>query len=135
MPIKVDRRRGVLDDIPEWTAAAMDDWAEWERQHRDNLGHGSTSVAWRLMQAKEIGVASHGTSIEPEMPDLIAAVDAAVAKLVRHEKRAFRTYYLTYATIADKARRCRCSTPEFYRRLRRARRTVANSLQLDRFAV
>jgi DNA-directed RNA polymerase specialized sigma24 family protein len=126
--VSVDRRRGILDDIPPECAAAIDAWADWVRRYQDGIGYGSTSVAWRLMQAKLVGIASRGTAIQPEMPQHVADVDAAIGKLNRRERKAMRTYYLWYAPAEDKAERCRCNVPEFYRRLKRARRTVADCL-------
>lgn len=129
MSTGLDRRRGLLDDISPSASADMDAWADWIRKYRDGLGYGSTSIAWRMMQAKLLGVAARGTYIEPQMPAAIARVDSAVGDLPRHLKRAFKVYYLQYATIDDKARKCRTSVAEFYRRLRAARRTVADSLR------
>lgn len=134
MPIILDRRRGLLDDIPATAAADMDAWADWIRQYRDGLGFATTSVAYRLMQAKELGVASHGTQIEPEMPANLARVDTAVGRLPKRLKRAFKVYYLWYAPTEDKAARCRCSHAEFYRRLHDARREVAVSIRTARNA-
>ena len=128
----VDRRRGLLEDptlVPPWCAAAMDSWAEWVRTHRDGPGGGGNSVAYRLMRAKELGIASRGTSIEPEMPELLARVDAALARLDKQENKAFCSYYLAYARAEDKARRCRCNVKTFYARLGRARRKVADFLK------
>lgn len=131
MASKIDRRRGVLDDIPADAASAMDEWADWVRQFRD-LPAGAVSPAYRMMQAKLLGVAAHGTRLEPEMPGHIAAVDHAVGHLPTKLKRAFRTYYLVYAPTEAKASRCRCDVTTFYRRLRKARRIVANSIRTER---
>jgi DNA-directed RNA polymerase specialized sigma24 family protein len=129
--IRVDRRRGLLDDIPPAIAAALDAWAAWVGRYQERIGYGSTSVAWRLMQAKRTGVASRGTAPDPDMPWHIAQIDRAVARLERRERKAIRTYYLTYAPCEDKAKRCRCSVPEFYRRLRSARDSVSAFLQRE----
>jgi hypothetical protein len=121
-----DRRGGLLDDLHPECAADLDAWVYWVRRYGDGLGHGSTSIAWRMMEAKRTGIFARGTSVEPQMPAHVAAIDAAIAKLDRHERKALRTYYLWYAPVADKARRCHCSVPTFYARLKRARRCVGD---------
>lgn len=112
----------------------MDAWADWVRRYRDYNGAPSTSIAYRMMQAKLLGVSAFGTAIEPEMPAQLAAVDQAVGRLPRRHKRAFKTYYLWYASSEDKAARCRCSVAEFYRRLREARQSVAQFIAFERIA-
>jgi hypothetical protein len=104
MTTTLDRRRGLLDDIPTDLAADMDAWAYWMKQHSDGIGFASTSVAWRLMQAKKVGIASRGTGVEPEMPETVAHVNEGVEKLDRREKKAFHVFYLHYARAEDKAR-------------------------------
>ena len=126
--VRYDRRRGLLDDIPPAIAAALDAWAAWVGRYQERIGYGTTSVAWRLMQAKRIGIAPRGTAPDPDMPWHIASVDRAVAQLEARERKALRIYYLTYAPAEDKARRCRCSVSEFYRRLHLGRARVAGFL-------
>jgi hypothetical protein len=130
MTSTIDRRRGLLDEIPTDIAADMDAWAYWMKQHGDGLGFASTSVAWRLMKAKEVGIAARGTSVDPEMPETVAQVNEGVEKLNRKEKKAFHVYYLHYARAVDKAKTCHCDVGEFYRRVKRARRTVADVVRM-----
>lgn len=125
----VDRRRGLLDDIPVWCAADIDAWAQWVCTYRDGPGSGGGSIIWYMMEAKRTGIWARGTSVEPTMPDNIAAVDAAVSKLDdKREQKALFVYYLQYARAEDKARYCHCSVSALYARLARARRKVADCL-------
>ena len=126
--MSLDRRRGVIDsadDVPPWCAADMDAWAEWVKRFRVGPGSGGGSTIWWMMQAFQLGIWSHDTSIEPEMPANLAAVDNGVARLEPRERKAFCAYYLQYARAKDKAKHCRCDEREFYRRVKRARRKVA----------
>jgi hypothetical protein len=127
--VDVDRRRGLLDDIPVWCAADIDAWADWVKRFRDGPGGGSGSIIWWMMEAKRTGIWARGTSVEPTMPENIAAVDSAASQLDdKREQKAFFAYYLQYARAEDKARYCHCAVPTFYGRLKRARRKVADCL-------
>lgn len=127
--MSVDRRRGVIDDIPVWCAADIDAWADWVKRFRDGPGSGGGSIIWWMMEAKRTGIWARGTSVEPTMPDNIAAVDSAASKLEdKREQKALFVYYLQYARAQDKARHCHCSVSAFYARLARARRRVADCL-------
>jgi hypothetical protein len=126
--VAVDRRRGLLDDIPPWCAADIDAWADWTKRHRDGPGGHGSIIAW-MMEAKRTGIWARGTSVEPTMPGNIAAVDAAASRLDdKREQKALFVYYLQYARAEDKAKICRCNVSTFYARLARARRKVADCL-------
>lgn len=131
-----DARRGIVDDLPADIDALIEDWAKFERSGagRSMVG-GTVSILAAMIEAKRLGIFSRGTNwLEPEMPASVALVDSAVARLERPERKAFRQFYLAYATAEDKARRCRCDVSTFYRRVKRARRIVGDFVQKRRIA-
>jgi hypothetical protein len=132
MSLRIDRRRGLLDDIPTDIAADMDAWADWVKAYRDGPGLGGGSMIWRMMVAKRLGIMSWGTTVEPEMPERLADVDGGVGRLERREQKAFCAYYLQYARSEDKAKTCRCDVRTFHRRVKRARRMVADFVESRR---
>lgn len=123
-----DRRRGITDDLPAEIDALIEAWAKFERAGGSRLPVGGTiSILAAMIEAKQLGIFSRGTNwLEPEMPAAVALVDAAVARLERPERKAFRQFYTAYASAEDKARRCRCDVSTFYRRVKRARRIVGD---------
>lgn len=121
-----DRRRGILDNVPVDIEDDFDAWAWWIKTYREGPGLGGGSIIWRMMQAKKLGIMAYGTGREPVMPERLEQVDDGVCTLERREQKAFCTHYLQYAQASDKARWCHCSVAEYYRRLKRARRTVAD---------
>jgi len=124
--VLVDRRRGVLDDVSPETAKLFVEWATWLKETPSyGPGGGTQSPAHRMMMSKLLGVASFGTAAPPSMPIKLLFVDWGVARLKSKERRAFRAYYLQYRIVEDKAQSCGCDVSTFYRRLARARRTVA----------
>lgn len=125
-----DRRRGLLDELSPGVAADIDAWVYWLRRYARRSGYSSVSIAWKMMEAKRVGIFSYGTLVEPEMPRNVWLIDSAVGHLEPRQRKAFTTYYLRYEPIEAKARRCHCSVPEFYRRLKRARRCVGDFVEL-----
>jgi hypothetical protein len=128
-----DRRRGVLDELSADIDALLDEWARFERMSGRLGPGGGLSILAAMIEAKKLGIVSRGTNwMEPEMPRDVALVDAGVARLETPLRKAFRQFYLNYARAEDKARVCRCDVTTFYRRVKRARRLVANFVEIKK---
>lgn len=127
--VRLDRRRGLLDDCPWQVAAGLEAWADWCRRYRRGM-YGGGSAAYRMMQAKKLGIGVLGTTVEPVMPAHIAWFDKAIARLARvngPEQQALRVHYRSYAPSLAKAAECGCTVATFYRRVRRARALIAEA--------
>ena len=62
------------------------------------------------------------------MPDEIAAVDAAVARLAANERKVLKAYYMRDEPIEVVAKRCRMKLRTLQATLQRARRMVDSML-------
>ena len=106
----------------------LEAWGRWSRDAQLRP-FPSVSVIGRMMEYGALGAAQEGRP-PVSMPDDIAAVDAAVARLWGIGKAAVVRYYTHSEPISVSARECRMKARQFQHVLNRARHLIGMWLQL-----
>lgn len=102
----------------------LESWARWARDFSEARAYPAVSVVGRMMEYGALGASQQGRP-PVSMPDEIAAVDAAVARLGDIDQRAIKAYYLHWEPIENCAKRLRMNVRPFQSLLRRARWRIA----------
>jgi hypothetical protein len=121
LSLERDTRRTMNHMDPETKAvhARLEAWGKWAREGALHAWPRRT-ILGRLIDKDALGVDQQGKP-PISMPDDIAVVDGAVARLVATDKQCVQTYYLRWEPIEVMARRNGMRTRQFQNVLRRAR--------------
>ena len=104
-------------------------WADWAKDHGENVGWPKTSVAWRLAHAHETGISvAHNPPAPIDMPPAIGETEAAVGRLPEQLATVVIVQYFSSDPFEVKARRARLNRSEYSRRLDNARWAVKTLL-------
>ena len=115
------RAMNRMDPETKHVHLLLEEWAKWSRD-RGIAGYPRQSPTWKAALYGRLGIPQEPLyRPEPQMPDHIAAVDEAVAKLGDIDRRVVIEYYMQWLPIEVNARRCRMSVRHFQAVLRRAR--------------
>lgn len=115
----------------------LKEWKQYVAGPSYENGWPDTSVAYRLAQAKELGVGTRGTAVR-SIPDSVVATDQAVGELKTAERALWRVltaYYLSSQPIPVKCRHLHVEERTFYRMANRAKGWIgsrARELDADR---
>lgn len=115
------RDRRASNHMDEATRSVHDrllEWASWSRGGEVRAWPARTLLG-RIIE--EGPGASEGTRPPVAMPDAVAVVDAAVARLRALDRAVIRTYYLRWEPVEVMARRHHMRVRQFQSALRRAR--------------
>lgn len=119
--IQRDTRRTMnhMDSDTKVIHARLEAWGRWARDTGVRAWPERTILDRLAKEGITAGV--KGTKPPIAMPDDIAAVDGAVAKLCEIDKKAVQVYYIRWEAIEASARRCNMRVRQFQNVLRRAR--------------
>jgi len=96
-------------------------WGKWARG-TGIAGYPTCSPTERAVRYGRLGIPQESNyKGEPEIPDEIAKVDAAIARLGDIDRRAIVSYYTHWEPMEFLARRCHMRIRQFQNVLRRAR--------------
>lgn len=101
---------------------------EWSRWAKDTgiAGYPRQSLTEKAAQYGKLGIPQESNhEAEAIMPERVAVVDAAIAKLGDIDRKVIRAYYLTWKPVSVLARRLNMRERQFYAVLRRARWRIA----------
>lgn len=120
--------RGMNGMAPEIKVVhlRLEAWATWGRQELSTLGLPSETYLSRWIEYGIQGAQQAGKV--PQMPDHVAEVDTAVAKLPQSIGQVVKCYYLRWEPKSVMARRCRMSPGTFDGYLSRGRWYLAGAL-------
>ena len=108
---------------PETTAVhlLLEAWGKWAKQP-GIMGYPTSSPTEKAARYGKLGIPQETNyKREPEMPDDIALIDAAVGRLGDIDKRAIKAYYTHWEPKEVLARKCGMRVRQFQNVLRRAR--------------
>lgn len=116
-----DTRRTMnhMDADTKVIHARLEAWGRWARDTGIRAWPERTILDRLSKEGVTGGV--KGTKPPISMPDDIAAIDGAVARLNETDKKAIQTYYIRWEAIDVSARRCSMRVRQFQNVLRRAR--------------
>ncbi|MCC7462108.1 MAG: hypothetical protein IT480_06545 [Gammaproteobacteria bacterium] len=121
------RALSAMSEDTKLVHARLEEWARYVRGDGQELGLPPETYLYRWAKYGVDGAAQAGKP--PTMPDRIAAVDTAVARLAKAENQIVRTYYLSWAPRETMARNCGIGLHQFDGILRRARWRIAGFLE------
>lgn len=113
------RAMNNMDPETKLTHIRLEEWARWAKDSESREWPPITLLGKVIEQG--ISGAGQGTRPPISMPDNVAKVDAAVAKLGEIDKKAIKTYYMRWEDIDSMARRLHMRRRQFQNVLRRAR--------------
>lgn len=121
-------RRGLNNMAPEIRLVhlQLDAWASWARDDVAMMGLPAETYLSRWAEYGIQGAQQRGKP--PMMPDAVAVVDSAIAKLPQELAHVVRTFYLRWEPINVMASRCRMTRSRFEGHLSRARWYIAGAL-------
>jgi DNA-directed RNA polymerase specialized sigma24 family protein len=109
-----------MDKESRFVHTRLEAWAQWAREFQEARAYPSMSTVGRMMEYGALGASQEGRP-PISMPDEIAEVDAAVARLCDMDNRAIKAYYLHWEPIENCAKRLNMNVRPFQSLLRRAR--------------
>lgn len=134
MLMQIERDTRVMNRMDPETRvihARLEEWARWAKDH-GIAGYPRQSITEKAAKYGKLGIPQEPLhKPEPRMPDVVAAVDAAISKLCEIDKGAVRTYYLSWEPMESMAKRHRMRARQFQNVLRRARWRIAIYLSMN----
>lgn len=98
-------------------------WGAWSR-HNISIGYSPENIIYKMMR-DSFGAGHQSVRAEIAMPQKIQEVDAIIAGFRKGIIKAVKLQYIANLPVFDAANRCRCSEPEFNRRINYAVEVVA----------
>lgn len=129
--VDIMRDKRALNHMDPDTKAVhlrLEAWGVWAHSHEVQAWP-EMSVIGRMMKYGTLEAAHH-TRAPISMPDEIAAVDAAVARLGDIDKRAIIAYYTHWEAVEATAKRTGMRVRQLYNVLRRARWRLSGMLDV-----
>jgi hypothetical protein len=117
------RTMNHMDPETKMVHSRLEKWGKWSRDCEARAWPEATMLG-RLIEQGPMGAAQSGKP-PISMPDDVAAVDAAVARLGDIDKGVIKSYYMRWETIETTARRNGMRLRQLQNVLRRARWRVA----------
>lgn len=115
------RAMNHMDPDTKAVHVRLEEWARWARDP-GVLGFPRQSLTEKAALYGKLGIPQQSNyKPEAEMPDAVALIDAAVARLGDIDRGVVRTYYLRWEPVDVMARRHSMRVLQFQRVLRRAR--------------
>ena len=121
--IRDGRTMNHMDPEGKRVHARLEAWARWSRD-ASLRALPAVSVIGRMMEYGALGAAQAGRP-PISIPEEIALVDAAVARLESLDQRVLKAYYLHWETIETSAHRVHRSVRQLQSLLKRARWRLA----------
>jgi hypothetical protein len=122
---------------PETTAIhlLLEVWGKWAK-HSGIAGYPKSSPTEKAARYGKLGIPQESNyKGEPEMPEEIARLDAAVGRLCEIDRAAIRAYYTHWEPREVMARKCGMRARQFLNVLRRARWRLTIYLNVTRDGV
>lgn len=107
--------------------ARLERWGKWAKTAGVRAWPQVTLLG-RIIEQGPVGAAIPTSAVRTALPEDIAEVDAAVARLGAIDKAVIRTYYMEWAPVEVMARHRRMKVSTFHATLRRARWRVGDFL-------
>lgn len=125
-PERDSRCMNHMDPETKLVHARLEAWGRWSRD-AEVRPFPRVTLLGRVIEQGASGASQAGRP-PIDMPDDIARVDAAVARLGAIDKRVVQTYYLRWEPIEVMARRNKMRVRQFQNVLRRARWRIGGYL-------
>lgn len=127
----VERDRRTMNHMDAETKivhARLEEWSRWAKDV-GIAGYPRQSLTEKAAQYGKLGIPQESNyKGEPMMPDHVAVVDSAIARLGDIDRRVVRTFYLHWEPTEVMARRCSMRKRQFESVLRRARWRICGFL-------
>lgn len=121
------RTMNHMDPETKLVHARLEEWGKWAKDIADSNGLPPITVIGRMMEYGPLGAAQAGRP-PVSLPDRVAAIDGAVARLCEIDRRGIKEYYLKWQPIEVSARHLSKSVRQFQTILKRARWRIAFDL-------
>jgi hypothetical protein len=143
-------RSAARDSALVYAESRLAPWAKWAQQHREQIGYPTISLLYKAMQVTKVGIIrgraypqadEHGQveypinadghetrSLRPreigDVPEAIAEVDTAVAKVPQRPRLVLIADYFTYGPIEERCKRTPYKRARYFQLLEVAKYAV-----------
>lgn len=118
------RTMNRMDPETKFVHARLEEWGRWAKD-RGIQGYPAQSLTEKAAQYGRLGIPQESNlRTEPEMPEHIAAVDAAICRLWKIGQRCVKRYYTEWQPMEIMAKKENISVSNMKEVLRRSRHLI-----------